>query len=140
VSFAAITLCVTSQRTIPKASVYFVDDSIRKLLDTSSHAKANRLRRSKIVFFCSLTILACLHVRQSHGLVTSSSFVKVLAHSQWNHQLQLSRNTPSLTFLRQEPHLPDNSLEIFLLPCHRNYSNYKQLRLTKLLIIYNNKG
>jgi hypothetical protein len=36
VSFAAITLCVASQRDIPKVSVYFVIDSVRKLLDTPS--------------------------------------------------------------------------------------------------------
>jgi len=30
----AITLCVASQRVIPKVSVHFVIDSIRKLLDT----------------------------------------------------------------------------------------------------------
>jgi hypothetical protein len=34
VSFAAITLCVVSQWLIPKVSVYFVTDSLRKLLDT----------------------------------------------------------------------------------------------------------
>jgi hypothetical protein len=34
VSFAAITLCVASQRVIPKVSVHnFVIDSVRKLLD-----------------------------------------------------------------------------------------------------------
>jgi hypothetical protein len=38
VSFAAITLYVASQRVIPKESVYFVIDSVRKLLDTTSHA------------------------------------------------------------------------------------------------------
>jgi hypothetical protein len=31
VNFAAITLCVASQRAIPKESVYFVIDSVRKL-------------------------------------------------------------------------------------------------------------
>jgi hypothetical protein len=36
VSFDATTLCVASQRVIPKVSVYFVIDSVRKLLDTSS--------------------------------------------------------------------------------------------------------
>jgi hypothetical protein len=34
VSFDAITLCVASQTVIPKVSVYFVIDSVRKLLDT----------------------------------------------------------------------------------------------------------
>jgi hypothetical protein len=40
VSFAAITLCVASQRVIRKVSVYFVKDSVRKLLDTPSRARA----------------------------------------------------------------------------------------------------
>jgi hypothetical protein len=35
VSFPAVTLCVASQRVIPKVSVHFVIDSVRKLLDTS---------------------------------------------------------------------------------------------------------
>jgi hypothetical protein len=34
VSFAAITLCVASQRAFIVVSVYFVIDSVRKLLDT----------------------------------------------------------------------------------------------------------
>jgi hypothetical protein len=34
VSFAAITLCVASHREVPKVSIYFVIDSVRKLLDT----------------------------------------------------------------------------------------------------------
>jgi hypothetical protein len=37
VSFAAITLCVASQRVFIVVSVYFVIDSVRKLLDTSSY-------------------------------------------------------------------------------------------------------
>jgi hypothetical protein len=37
VSFAAITLCVVSQRVIPKVSVYFVIDSVRELSDTPSY-------------------------------------------------------------------------------------------------------
>jgi hypothetical protein len=37
VSFAAITLCVASQRVIAKVSVNFVIDSVRKLLDTLSY-------------------------------------------------------------------------------------------------------
>jgi hypothetical protein len=38
VSFAAITLCVASQRVFIVVSVYFVIDSVRKLLDTLSCA------------------------------------------------------------------------------------------------------
>jgi len=37
VSFVAITLCVASQRVFMVVSVYFVIDSVRKLLDTPSH-------------------------------------------------------------------------------------------------------
>jgi hypothetical protein len=37
VSFAAITLCVASQRVFIAVSVYFIIDSVRKLLDTHSH-------------------------------------------------------------------------------------------------------
>jgi hypothetical protein len=38
VSFAAITLCVASQRVFIVFVVYFVIDSVRKLLDTTSYA------------------------------------------------------------------------------------------------------
>jgi hypothetical protein len=37
VSFAAITLCVASQRVFIFVSVYFVIDSVQKLLDTPSY-------------------------------------------------------------------------------------------------------
>jgi hypothetical protein len=43
VSFAATTLCVASQWVIPKISVYFVIDSVRKLLDTSSNIHRRKL-------------------------------------------------------------------------------------------------
>jgi hypothetical protein len=36
VSFAAINLCVASQRVFISVSVYFIMDSVRKLLDTPS--------------------------------------------------------------------------------------------------------
>jgi hypothetical protein len=39
VSFAAIILCITSQRVLPKVRVYIVIYSVRKLLDTSSYLK-----------------------------------------------------------------------------------------------------
>jgi hypothetical protein len=37
VSFAAINLCVASQRVLIVVSVHFVIDSVRKLLDTHSY-------------------------------------------------------------------------------------------------------
>jgi hypothetical protein len=36
-SFAAITVCVASQRVFIVVRLYFVIDSVRKLLDTSSY-------------------------------------------------------------------------------------------------------
>jgi len=39
VSFAAITLCVASQRVFIVVSVHFVIDSVRKLLDTPSYIR-----------------------------------------------------------------------------------------------------
>jgi hypothetical protein len=39
VSFAAITLCVASQQVF--IVVYFVTDSVRKLLDTPTYTKKN---------------------------------------------------------------------------------------------------
>jgi hypothetical protein len=38
VSFAVLTFCVASQRVTTKVSVYFVIDSVRKLLDTLSYS------------------------------------------------------------------------------------------------------
>jgi hypothetical protein len=37
VIFAAITLCVAFQRVISKVRIYFVIDSVRRLLDTASY-------------------------------------------------------------------------------------------------------
>jgi hypothetical protein len=37
VSFAAITLCVASQRVFVVVDIYFVLDSVRKLMDTPSY-------------------------------------------------------------------------------------------------------
>jgi uncharacterized membrane protein len=42
VSFAAITLCVTSQRVL--IVVYFVIDTVRKLLDTPSYTESKAPR------------------------------------------------------------------------------------------------
>jgi hypothetical protein len=45
VSFAAITLCVASRRVFI-VIVYFVIDSVRKLLDTPSYACYTKFRRN----------------------------------------------------------------------------------------------
>jgi hypothetical protein len=46
VSFAAITLCVASQRVFIFVSVYFVIDSVRKLLLTHSYTSINVLSQN----------------------------------------------------------------------------------------------
>jgi hypothetical protein len=49
VSSAAITLCVASQRVIPKVGVHFAIDSVRKLLDTPSYGHESHMgSRSQI--------------------------------------------------------------------------------------------
>jgi hypothetical protein len=40
-SFTVITICVASQRVIPKVSVHIVFDSVRKLLDTLSYLNSS---------------------------------------------------------------------------------------------------
>jgi hypothetical protein len=56
VSFAAITLCVASGRVFIVVRVYFLMDSVRKLLDTSSYALCSLLhvQRIWIVFLIEL--------------------------------------------------------------------------------------
>jgi hypothetical protein len=54
--FAAITLCVASQRVFIVVSVYFVIDSVRKLLDTP-------LNSNKISSYCNIG-LVLLHEAQ----------------------------------------------------------------------------
>jgi hypothetical protein len=49
VSFAAVTLCVASQRVFIGVSVYFVIDSVRKLLDTLSYFDRTSLSRIREV-------------------------------------------------------------------------------------------
>jgi hypothetical protein len=49
-SFAAITLCVASQRVFIVVSVYFLIDSVRKRLDTPSYLKTQRLKFTKMKF------------------------------------------------------------------------------------------
>jgi hypothetical protein len=54
VSFAAITLCIASQRVFIVVSLYFVIDSVRKLLDTPLYAAVKNRRNSLPVFFLSV--------------------------------------------------------------------------------------
>jgi hypothetical protein len=42
VSFATITLCVASQKVVPKVSLYFVIDSVQRFLDTPSYKLLGR--------------------------------------------------------------------------------------------------
>jgi hypothetical protein len=67
VSFAAITLCVTSQQVLTVVNVYFVIDSVRKLLDTPSYLlfKFQFLRCRDSPFAVKNTVW---HMRLFHGL------------------------------------------------------------------------
>jgi uncharacterized membrane protein len=47
-SFAAMTLCVASQRVFIIVVIYFVIDSVRKLLNTSSYDKSVLPRDSRV--------------------------------------------------------------------------------------------
>jgi hypothetical protein len=60
VSFAVVILCVASQRVIPKVSVYFFIDSVRKLLDTPSRARVRACVCVQIGVLV-LTFLAALY-------------------------------------------------------------------------------
>jgi hypothetical protein len=58
VSFAAITLCVASQRVIPKVSVNFVIGTVRKLLDTPSCQRFREPEDSGILVLLHVGILS----------------------------------------------------------------------------------
>jgi uncharacterized membrane protein len=60
VSFTAITLCVSSQRVF--IVVYFVTDSVRKLLDTFSYSETHKLSYA-IKVFCARELLTDTAVR-----------------------------------------------------------------------------
>jgi hypothetical protein len=52
VSFAAVNLCVASQRVFIVVSVYFVIDSVLKLLDTPSCISKNAVHSHEESIFC----------------------------------------------------------------------------------------
>jgi hypothetical protein len=56
VSFAGITLCAASQRLSIVVTVYFVIDSVRKLLDTTSYVFERRHQKWWLTFRSSITI------------------------------------------------------------------------------------
>jgi hypothetical protein len=56
VSFAALILCVASQRVFIVASVYFVIDSVRKLLDTLSYIRHLTISASDCVQIASFHV------------------------------------------------------------------------------------
>jgi hypothetical protein len=58
-SFAAITLCVASQRVFIIVVVYFVIDSVRKLLDTPSYNSFHPL----------------IEIKQAYNIITLSLWV-----------------------------------------------------------------
>jgi hypothetical protein len=59
-SFATITICVASQRVFIAGSVYFIIDSVRKLLDIPSYAKSTN---SGVPQFFSLSTLHFVRIK-----------------------------------------------------------------------------
>jgi hypothetical protein len=79
VSFVAITLCVASQVVIPKVSIYFVIDSVRKLWDTPS--KSTYVGKQKIITwwrhqmlwwdnYWRITVIGCVNLIYWHFINT----------------------------------------------------------------------
>jgi hypothetical protein len=66
VSVAAITLCVVSQRVFIVVSVYFVIDSIRKLLDTPSYVT---VKRKTLLMEHSTELGKQIHILQNKGFI-----------------------------------------------------------------------
>jgi hypothetical protein len=96
VSFFAITLSVASQRVIPKVSVYFVIDSVRKLLDTDSYIR--RVMWSSIETE-SFTSTHALHRHiKSHMKMRPRVLFPLLCVPQW-HVLWKANIKLSLCFI-----------------------------------------
>jgi hypothetical protein len=65
VSFAAITLRRGQQRVIPKVNVYFVNDSVRKLLDTLSYGSWYMLVASEASYQMNTTVSSHSKVQET---------------------------------------------------------------------------
>jgi hypothetical protein len=75
VSFDAITNCVTSQRACIVVSVYFVTDSVRKLLDIPSHTRRHHPEtQSKIHIETAIQRIIQLH--ENIGYLTLKYFLR----------------------------------------------------------------
>jgi hypothetical protein len=81
VSFAAITLCVASQRVFIVVSVYFVIDSVRKLLDTPSYVHHVTHVTHQVIQL--LTFRSPVSLRQ---YLTKSTAPECWSHSNLNPQ------------------------------------------------------
>jgi hypothetical protein len=75
VSFATITLCLASQR-LYNVAVYFVIDSVRKILDTPSYftttAKEKRITNREVIRFLPVTKHFVLTALALHFLAVSA--------------------------------------------------------------------
>jgi hypothetical protein len=80
VSFTAITLCVASQRVFIVVSIYFVTESVRKLLDTPPYnSETNYFESLNDVFYTSRLLfpyfIFCVMIRGYHCHVTTDKVV-----------------------------------------------------------------
>jgi hypothetical protein len=121
-SFGAITLCVASQRVIPKVRVYFVIDSVRKLLDTPSYLVSAFQTSYQSSYFVT-----------GHTTLISVSLVWFLDyHTRSSLYFPFRHNTVIPVFLLsiQANHTRYNLFTFISASSHRFHSLYSHFRYT----------
>jgi hypothetical protein len=98
VSFAAITLCVASQRVFIVVVSNFVIDSVRKLLGVSSYIKLHRTRREAFKTSCVRQTVVTLTDRSLLILRNLSSYTSYVMHTMRWSLPQFSRFYPRIDF------------------------------------------
>jgi hypothetical protein len=100
VSFAAISLCVASWRVFIISVVYFVIDSVRKLLDISSTQKKNNFLRIPLTFLQSAvhslancTVYIAWAIYRQDILITGHSKTEVLRICSQHADLEFINDT-----------------------------------------------
>jgi hypothetical protein len=127
VSFAAITLCVASQRVIPKVSIYFFINSFRKLLDTSSYSIFIRRWRDEYVkreqAWDNTTM--SVYLKRS-GAIRMYKFTVFLANynilctaapNKWSTRFSAFSNFFLYSLRVSHPHPPPLVLSLIILTC-----------------------
>jgi hypothetical protein len=98
VSSAAINLCVASRRVFTVISVYFVIDSIRKLLDTPSYVPVCTLTAMTVLptWITWVEYCFCDVSRSSPPYLITSSQGDKTVHCKWNYA-KVTRTSDSMS-------------------------------------------